>query len=169
MRILVVSGDEIFGRATAIELCEHGYDARFSHKIDGGYSIYVIDEDSVDSSKLTRAKVTFSTVEGYDLVRPFLISDLLNAVKKAEGDGGADITRFEHIDFTEKERMLLDLLLDNRGKTVSVEEISSRVWGREEASSNIVNVYIRYLREKIEGDGNKRIILTVRGKGYKIE
>lgn len=169
MRILVVSGDEIFGKATAIELCEHGYDARFSKKTDGGYDIYVVDEDSVDSSKLKRSKVSFSTVEGYTLIRPFLINDLLNAVKKIEQDGGADFDRFEHIAFTEKERKLLDLLLDNRGDAVSVEEISSRVWGKEAVSSNIVNVYIRYLREKIEGDGNKRIILTVRGKGYKIE
>lgn len=169
MRILVVSEDETFGRATALELAERGYDARYSREMDGGYDIYVTDEDSVDSSKLEKSKVTFSVIPGFDLERPFLISDLISAVKRAENDGSADEGRFEHIQLTDKERALLDLLLDNRGKTVSVEEISSSVWGKEEVSSNIVNVYIRYLREKIEGDGNKKIIFTVRGKGYKIE
>lgn len=171
MKVLVVSNDEMFGRAISIEIAESGYLSDFSKKIEGGYDIYIIDEDSVSSSKINMPKVTFSRVDGQaHLVRPFLIENLLEAIKKAseKQDGEFDKNRYEHIQLTEKERKLLDLLLDHRGCAVSVDEISRVVWEKE-VNSNIVNVYIRYLREKLEGDSDRRIIFTVRGKGYKIE
>ena len=172
MKILVVSRDEIFGRAIAIELSDRGYDASFSTTLDGGYEMFVVDLDSIDVTKLRSLAVTFSRTPGEGMLcRPFLITDLIGAVEMVSSGSSRTVNeeRYEHLHFTEKERMLLDLLLDNRGKVVTGEEIVQKVWGKDEESSNIVNVYIRYLREKLEGNGNRRIIFTVRGKGYKIE
>ena len=48
-----------------------------------------------------------------------------------------------------------------------VEEILENVWGDESHSeSNIIEVYIRYLRQKLKKEGNHRLLQTVRGLGY---
>ncbi len=171
MKILVVSLDELFGKAIALELGERGWDTRFSTAFEGGTRLLVVDADTIDTEKIKSVMITFSTADGKgDLTRPFLIESLLERIKEIESGGGKVVNhdRYEHLRFTEKERMLLDLLLENRGKVVGIDEIIKVVWN-DEVSSNIVNVYIRYLREKLEGDGDKRVIFTVRGKGYKIE
>ncbi len=70
------------------------------------------------------------------------------------------------VEFSPKEFRLLILLLDNRGKTVEKSEIRSAVFG--DSDSNCVEVYINYLRKKLEPFGNDCRIRTVRGKGYTI-
>jgi len=69
---------------------------------------------------------------------------------------------------TAREYALLLLLLEHRGQTVSREEILSQVWGQTEdaGGGNVIEVYIRYLRLKLEADGERRLIHTVRGRGY---
>ena len=42
------------------------------------------------------------------------------------------------------------------------------VWQDERASSNVVEVYVRYLRQKLEAAGESRLLLTVRGRGYSL-
>ena len=71
------------------------------------------------------------------------------------------------IGLTERESSLLLLLFKERGKAVSREQILREVWNDEQGvSSNVVEVYIRYLRQKLEKDGDTRLIHTIRGRGY---
>jgi len=78
----------------------------------------------------------------------------------------------EPVELTEKEHLILNLLLKYRGKVFSVENIYTSIW--EEpflyTSANTVMVHIRNLRAKIEENPQKpEIIKTVWGKGYKID
>ena len=71
------------------------------------------------------------------------------------------------IGLTERESSLLLLLFKERGKAVSRSQILREVWNDEQGvSSNVVEVYIRYLRQKLEEGGDTRLIHTIRGRGY---
>jgi two-component system, OmpR family, response regulator MprA len=71
------------------------------------------------------------------------------------------------IDLTRTEFALLELLLRNAGRPLPRETIMDRVWGWEsEPTSNSLEVFIGYLRRKTEGEGETRLIHTVRGVGY---
>ena len=75
----------------------------------------------------------------------------------------------EPITLTETEHDLLSLLYEKRGETVTREEILRRVWGRDgesDSKTNLTDVYIRYLREKLDDRFSVKLILAVRGKGY---
>jgi len=71
------------------------------------------------------------------------------------------------IELTAKEYELLELLMQNPRRVLPRSVIYDRVWGYDfGGDSNIIEVYIRYLRQKIEEDGEPRLIHTVRGVGY---
>ncbi|OCR01312.1 DNA-binding response regulator [Oscillatoriales cyanobacterium USR001] len=71
------------------------------------------------------------------------------------------------IDLTMKEYELLKYLMENPRDVLTREQILENVWGYDFlGESNVIEVYIRYLRLKIEDDGEKRLIQTVRGVGY---
>ncbi|MDT8913235.1 response regulator transcription factor [Amycolatopsis sp. PS_44_ISF1] len=73
------------------------------------------------------------------------------------------------IQFTGTEFALLELLLRNRGQVLTREVITERVWGYDFGpASNPVEVYIRYLRRKLEAEGEPRLVHTVRGVGYQL-
>ena len=69
---------------------------------------------------------------------------------------------------TVREYQLLLLLLERRGQVLSREEILQRVWPEQQpgSASNVIEVYVRYLRQKLEQGGERRLIHTVRGRGY---
>ena len=68
---------------------------------------------------------------------------------------------------TAREYALLVLLLEERGRVVSRERILRDVWKDEQgSSSNVIEVYVRYLRQKLEEAGEPRLIHTIRGRGY---
>ncbi|MFM7498405.1 MAG: winged helix-turn-helix domain-containing protein [Candidatus Fonsibacter sp.] len=70
------------------------------------------------------------------------------------------------IQLTAREYELLLLLLRSSGTVVSRERISA-IWQEERpAASNVIEVYVRYLRQKLEQGGERRLIHTVRGQGY---
>ena len=71
------------------------------------------------------------------------------------------------IKLTELEYDLLELLLSRGGEPVTREEILAKLWGGE-ADSGVVNVYIHYLREKLEYTGEK-VIISSRKLGYGID
>lgn len=74
------------------------------------------------------------------------------------------------IDLTGKEYALLEYLLRNRGRTVTPSMILEHVWDMNYmGSSNIVNVYINHLRNKIDKDFKIKLIQTVRGHGFRID
>lgn len=68
---------------------------------------------------------------------------------------------------TAREYELLLLLLRHRGEVVSREQILTEIWDDQPSSaSNVIEVYVRYLRQKLEEGGECRLIHTVRGQGY---
>ncbi len=70
-------------------------------------------------------------------------------------------------DLTMKEYELLKYLMSHPREVVTREQILENVWGYDfMGASNVIEVYIRYLRLKIEDEGEKRLIQTVRGVGY---
>jgi len=71
------------------------------------------------------------------------------------------------IQLTAREYDLLLLLMRSSGSVVSRERILTTIWHDERpASSNVIEVYVRYLRQKLEQGGERRLIHTVRGQGY---
>ena len=71
------------------------------------------------------------------------------------------------IDLTAKEYELLELFLRNPRQVLTREMIYDEVWGYDfGGESNIIEVYIRYLRQKLEEGKKPRLLHTVRGMGY---
>lgn len=71
------------------------------------------------------------------------------------------------IDLTAREYMLLEYLLRNKGKVLSRQKIEDNIWNYNyEGGTNVVDVYIRYLRKKIDEGYETKLIHTVHGIGY---
>lgn len=131
-------------------------------------------------------------VEGLDagaddyVVKPFSIEELLARVRahlRRTHERDADLLQFEDlslnrrsrevyrckraVELTVKEFDLLDYLLCHPRQVLTKAQILDKVWGYDfMGDSNIIEVYIRYLRLKLEDRGEKRLIHTVRGVGY---
>ncbi|HEY6102673.1 MAG TPA: response regulator transcription factor [bacterium] len=124
------------------------------------------------------------------LVKPFAMAELLarvNALLRRRDralDGGMtltvdglsmDLLRREVrrddrvIELTPKEFALLEYLMRNPGLALSRTQIIDHVWRYDiDAVSNVVDIYIHYLRDKIDRGARKPLIKTVRGVGYKL-
>ena len=92
------------------------------------------------------------------------------------GDLVLDLARHEarraeqSIELTAKEFDLLAYLMRHAGRVLSKDQITEHVWGYDsQATSNVVEIYIHYLRDKIDRGFPRPLIKTVRGVGYKIE
>ena len=78
------------------------------------------------------------------------------------GDGKA-------IDLTKREYNLLMTLIENKNNVVSRDQLLNKIWGPESnIETNVVEVYVRYLRNKIDVPGQPSYIKTVRGTGYMV-
>ena len=76
----------------------------------------------------------------------------------------------ESIELSKTEFDLLHYLVLNHGLVQSREQILDQVWGFDYfGNDNIVDVYIKYLRDKIDKPFEKKLIQTVRGRGYVIK
>lgn len=74
------------------------------------------------------------------------------------------------VELTKKEFDLLHMLLENKNHVLSRELLLEKIWGYEfDGSTNAVDVYVRYLRAKIEEPFNEKFIHTIRGVGYIIK
>ncbi len=180
--MLIVSGDEMFSAAIKQYLEDLKIEQATLDKC------VIVDLDFSSDNPRERA-ITFSRDESRvpDLVRPFLMTDLAELVRERfSGDGdssaeiqsGSDDLRLEgdgvtyrgsFTPLTPKEREVLGLLLSRRGCALSREEIFRLLWKDDEAGSNVVDVYIRYLRKKLDFRFGERIIYTRRGCGYYIK
>ncbi len=81
------------------------------------------------------------------------------AMRARRGDRDLELTRTEY--------ELLELFLANPERVLTRDVLHDRVWGYDAAtSSNTLEVYVGYLRRKLEADGEPRLIQTVRGVGY---
>jgi two-component system, OmpR family, copper resistance phosphate regulon response regulator CusR len=73
------------------------------------------------------------------------------------------------IDLTAKERALLEYLMTNAGRVLSRTMIIEHVWDQSfDGVTNIVDVYVRHLRTKVDDSHERKLIRTVRGVGYMI-
>ncbi len=73
------------------------------------------------------------------------------------------------INLSSKEFALLEYLMNNKGTVLSREKIENHIWNFDyEGGTNVVDVYISYLRKKIDGESPVKLIHTVRGRGYVI-
>jgi DNA-binding response OmpR family regulator len=80
--------------------------------------------------------------------------------RRAERDG-------KTIELSPKEFSLLEFLLRNEGRVVTRTQILDHLWGYDYATdSNLVDVYIAYLRRKIDKGFDKKLVRTIRGIGY---
>jgi DNA-binding response OmpR family regulator len=74
------------------------------------------------------------------------------------------------IELTAKEFALLEFLMRNSGRALTRTQIIDHVWSYDfETLSNVVDMYIHYLRDKIDRGFSRPLIKTVRGVGYKVE
>lgn len=86
---------------------------------------------------------------------------MMDSVHHRVTRGGAEIT------LTAKEYALLEYLIRNKGIVLSREQIETNLWNWDYiVGSNVVDVYIRMLRKKIDADNENKLIHTVRGFGY---
>lgn len=141
---------------------------------------------------LTARHDVSNRVEGLDagaddyLVKPFALDELLARIRALLRRSGASddhalqladltldpATRQVHrgdreVQLTKTEFDLLELLLANRRIVLTRDVIMDRIWGYSfETSSNPLEVYVGYVRRKLEADGEPRLIHTVRGVGY---
>jgi DNA-binding response OmpR family regulator len=136
--------------------------------------------DSVES----KVKGLESGADDY-LTKPFAFSELLARVKallRRASDTASELflddlridllarrvfRGSKEISLTPKEFSLLEYLLRNKDKVLSRTEIIENVWGYDfDPTTNIVDVHIKFLREKVETGFHKKLIHTVRGTGY---
>ena len=76
----------------------------------------------------------------------------------------------EEVQLTKKEYSLLEYLLRNKRNVLTRDQILQEVWGYDyTGDTNVVDVYIRYLRAKIDDHFDEKYIFTVRGVGYAIK
>ena len=74
------------------------------------------------------------------------------------------------IDLTVREYAILEYLARNRNVVVTREQIRVNIWNiDDDVNSNVIDVYIRYLRRKIDDKYEEKLIHTIRGVGYKLE
>jgi DNA-binding response OmpR family regulator len=72
------------------------------------------------------------------------------------------------VKLTNREYALLEQLVLERGRCVTRATLLERVWGLNASATNVVDVYINYLRRKLDDHGPLHLIETVRGQGYRI-
>jgi len=122
------------------------------------------------------------------LVKPFALEELLARIRallrrRPETSHEDHVLRFEdltldvaareayrdgrRIELTAKEFDLLHLFMKNPRRVLSRDQIMEKIWGYDySGESNVLEVYVAMLRQKLEEGGAKRLIQTVRGAGY---
>ena len=141
---------------------------------------------------LTARDAVGDRVEGLDLgandylVKPFAFDELLARIRamtrRAAGSstnvftcGDLVLDTAKHsvqragraIELSAREFAVLEYLIRNKGAVLSRESIENNVWNYDwEGGTNVVDVYVSYLRRKIDADFDKKLIHTVRGVGW---
>jgi DNA-binding response OmpR family regulator len=120
------------------------------------------------------------------LTKPFAFEELLARVRALLRRGGertsavlrvADLTLdpatrevrrgTRRVSLTAREYTLLEYFMRSAGRVLSRSMLAQHVWGLDfDPESNVVDVYVGYLRRRIQADGESRLLHTVRGAGY---
>ncbi len=140
---------------------------------------------------LTAIDSVSSKVEGLEsgaddyLTKPFAFSELLARIKallRRVSDSVSELSLEDlrvdllsrrvfradrEILLTPKEFSLLEYMLRNKGRVLSRTQIIENIWGYNfDPNSNVVDVHIKFLREKVDSGSDRKLIHTVRGAGY---
>ncbi len=154
-------------------------------------------ESQVPVIMLTARDSVVDKVAGLDsgaddyITKPFAIEELLARIRAAlrKKSGAADLSvplaagplvmdverhqvtvRGQNVELTKKEFDLLRHLLENKGRVLSREALLDAVWGFDfMGETNSVDVYVRFLRSKLDDSFGLKLIHTVRGVGYVIK
>ncbi len=167
--------DRMLAGESGLQLCSHLRQVGMRMPV-----LLLMSRDDVDD----RVACLEAGADDYFL-KPYRADDFLQLVKlylKPEGSSNEQLrfgelvldlsTRQAYrngrvIDLTMKEFELLKYLMEHPRDVLTREQILENVWGYNfMGESNVIEVYVRYLRLKIEDNGAKRLIQTVRGVGY---
>jgi DNA-binding response OmpR family regulator len=121
------------------------------------------------------------------VTKPFSFQELAaraNAILRRKSDPSLSVLRVEDLELdpalrrvhrgkqeiklSPKEFGLLQLLMRHAGETVSRQTLLQETWGTQETDSNLVDVYVNYLRKKVDSFSTEKLIQTVRGAGYRL-
>jgi len=129
--------------------------------LDAGADDYVVKPFALDEiTARLRALLRRTSISGAE--HALRVGDL-----ELDPDGRTARRGTRALDLTKTEFDLLELLLMNAGVVLTRDVIYDRIWGYDfETRSRSLDVYIGYLRTKTEGDGEPRLVHTVRGVGY---
>lgn len=128
------------------------------HSLDLGADDYVTKPFNMEELE-ARIRALLRRVEGDEVLR---VGDLeVNTVTREVRRGQ------RKVDLTVREYELLEFMARNPRRALPRDLLLSRVWDQESgAETNVVDVYITYLRKKVDVPGEPRLIQTVRGVGY---
>jgi DNA-binding response OmpR family regulator len=121
------------------------------------------------------------------ITKPFSFQELaarVSAILRRKADPSLNVRRVEDLEMdpitrkvhrggremklSPREFDLLQMLMARAGETVSRMHLLEQCWGTHETDSNLVDVYVNYLRKKIDIPGSEKLIHTVRGAGYRL-
>ena len=163
--VLVLSRDAYLIQKIKLEL-----DGELECVTNTDADILLVDVDTVE--KIPSGAITMSRSADADIALPFKLGQLRELLmpKAPEaltlGDKCA-ILDGKSVKLTDVEFALLKAIYSRGGGYVKREELLNEVWGGN-ADSGVINVYVHYLREKLEMSG-ERVILASRGEGYKVD
>lgn len=190
--VIISCKDKIFSRMIEIELKNAGCLVMPKNSIEENFIVYIRDIDTKTIEVVSNGNQSDKRL----FTRPFYVKDFVNYISillknqdikpsyvkmtDTPTDVSDELTidvkkrsvtfKNKEVFLTKREFDLLLYLYQNRGNPVSRDEAVSNVWKYDfTGDTNIVDVYIRYLREKLDDKFNTKLIYTVRNKGYMIK
>ncbi len=163
-RVLVLTDDAYLLQKIKLEL-----DGELECVTAGDADTVLVDVDTAE--RIPANAITMSRVAEADITLPFRLGQLREHLLPKEvtaltlGDKCAIIDG-RTVKLTDVEFALLNAIYSREGGYVRREELLEEVWGGN-ADGGVINVYVHYLREKLEKNG-ERVILATRGEGYRI-
>ena len=182
VRVAVLSDDAVFARMLEIELGWRSFEIREARDAD----LLVVDADAAAKNAAILPSRRLPAIyfgRGEDgeapyLRRPFEMSELFSLIDSilSPPDAACGVALLENntvsvsgelVALSDAEYALLALLIENRGRTLSRGALCAAVFPDAEKDSNVVDVYVHYLRKKLGSSADS--IRTVRGAGYALD